>query len=119
VLLASNPVGARGASGSVSVVNDGPDALAADVVASGAGYLVVADGFQSGWRATVDGKPAVLLPADHALVAVAVPTGKHRVQLTYEPDGVGRGVLLSVAGLLGLLVLGFSSRWRRRVEEPA
>ncbi|MCU1587132.1 MAG: Protein of unknown function, rane YfhO [Frankiales bacterium] len=119
VLLASNPDGARGASGAVSVVHDGPDEVSTDVVASGAGYLVVADGFQSSWRATVDGKPAALLPADHALVAVAVPAGKHRVQLTYHPGGVGRGTVLSVLGLLALLGLALSSRLRRRTAEPA
>jgi hypothetical protein len=116
VILASNPAGARGASGRVAVAHDGPDAIEADVTASGAGYVVLADGLQSSWRATVDGKPVSLLKADHALVAVPVPAGNHTVRVTYEPEGVGRGTALSVLGVLALLGLGFSGRLRRRLD---
>ena len=57
------------------------------VDAHGAGYLVVADALQQGWKATVDGRPAALRPADGAVVAIAVGTGDHVVHLWYDPDG--------------------------------
>ncbi|MCW2544072.1 MAG: rane protein of unknown function, partial [Frankiales bacterium] len=114
VLLASNPVSAHGGTAAVTVDKDGPDAVAMSVTARAPGYVVVADGLQTAWRATVDGKPVTMLPADHALVAVPVPAGEHDVRLSYQPDGVGKGSVLSVVGLLAAVGLAFSSRIRRR-----
>ena len=116
VVLAANPDGARGGAGSLRAVHDGADVVAMTVKADGAGYVVVADGLQSTWTATVDGRPAPLLKADHALVAVPVPAGTHRVQLSYAPRGFRAGFAASAAGLVGLLGLSFGvgDRVRRR-----
>ena len=59
------------------MLNDG-DFLRMSVDAEGDGYVVVADGMQTDWVATVDGQPAELLDADHAGVAVARAGGSAR-----------------------------------------
>lgn len=85
------------------------DQVSAQVDAQTAGYLVVADGLQDGWTATVDGTPAPLVDADHALVAVPVPAGRHRVQVRYDSPGwaLGRGIsAVSVLVCVGLLSMG-------------
>ena len=116
VVLAADPAGASGAAGSVRPVKDGPDTVEVDVSAQGAGYLVVADGLQEGWTATVDGEPVALLPADHALVAVPLSAGQHRVRLAYTPRGLRPGLLVSAltALLLGAVVFAGSRRPARR-----
>ncbi len=118
VVLATNPAKASGAAGTVRTVHDGPDALQVRVQAKGAGYLVVADGLQTGWRATVDGRAVPLLDADHALVAVPVPAGVHEVRLRYTPKGLRPGFVLTGLGLLALLGLGITGR-RRAPGPPA
>ena len=98
----------------VEVRTDGPDEIVVDVDAAGAGYLVVADALQTGWAASVDGAAADLVPADHAVVAVPVPAGQHRVRLYYAaPDGrAGLAVtVVAAAALIGLL--GVERRWAR------
>lgn len=77
------------------------------------GLLVVAEQFDPGWRARVDGKPARIFPADHLLMGVPLEAGNHRVELTYAPEVFRTGLFGSLIGLstlLGLLV----SRGRRR-----
>jgi len=100
----------------VTVISGDGDRLAADVDASGSGYLVVADSLQQpGWAATVDGKPATIVPANNAMGAVPVPAGVHRVELTYATPGLRAGLLVSGVSLLvvgGILVL-----WRRSRRE--
>lgn len=88
------------------------DQMRVVVDARGAGYLVVADAIQSGWRAWVDGRPADLVQADHALGAVFVPAGRHEVTLRYQPAAWRLGEL--TAGLSVLVLLALAAVGRRR-----
>ena len=84
------------------------------VDAQGAGYLVVADAIQQGWKATVDGRPAALRPADGAVVAIAVGTGDHVVHLWYAPDGRKPALVLSIVAVLVCVALAAMMVLRRR-----
>ncbi len=119
VLLGSPGPPAAGKPATVQVTADGGDTVAATVTAQGNGYLVVADSMQQqGWSATLDGRPADLVPANHAFVAVAVPAGRHDVRVHYAVPGLQAGGLTSLAGLVGvagiLLWPRFRSAARRR-----
>ena len=126
VLDGPGPAG-EGRPARVAVGEDSGDRIRARVDADGAGYLVVADALQSGWSVTVDGAAAELRPADHGLVAVPVPAGRHDVELTYAPAGWPAGkvvtalAVLAVAGLVALDVLGRRRQHvhRRRRAPPA
>ena len=91
--------------------------IAADVTATGAGYLVVADAIQQdGWSVTVDGNAATLVHADAAMGAVAVPAGKHHVAFTYRAPLQRLGAALSAGTALIMLGVLFWARRRRRPE---
>jgi len=80
----------------------------------GPAWLVLTDTWFPGWQARVDGVPQRVWRANYAFRAVAVPAGRHDVELTYAPRSVRDGLVLTLvaAGLLGaLLVPG-----RRRVD---
>jgi hypothetical protein len=49
------------------------------VAAPFAGLLVLAEGWDPGWQADVDGRQVPVLVADHALLAVELPAGDHHV----------------------------------------
>jgi len=76
------------------------------------GVLVLSDAWYPGWRVTVDGKPAPLLRADYALHGVALPAGRHTVELTYRSRPAAVGLLLSAVGILGLLAFAAIGRKR-------
>lgn len=76
-----------------------------DVETPGAGLLRLADLWYPDWKVTVDGRPAELLRADHALRAVAVPAGRHRVEFRYESPSVRQGMVLSLASVAAALLL--------------
>jgi hypothetical protein len=116
VVLSEGTAGGSGEDGRIEVLNDG-DFLRMSVDAEGDGYVVVADGMQTDWVATVDGQPAELLDADHAGVAVAVPAGQHVVEIRYEPRGQRAGLAISVltaAALLAVAAVSLVLQWRRR-----
>lgn len=83
------------------------------VTAPKGGVLVLLDTFASGWRATVDGRPARIYPANLAFRAVQVPPGCHEVDFLYRPWAVRAGLALSGAGWLAVLSLAVWA-WKRR-----
>lgn len=90
-----------------------------DVDADGAGFVVVGDAMQSpGWGVTVDGEEAELVHADHAMVAVAVAPGRHRVEFRYRAPGQRIGVAVSATSVLVAIALVVWDRRRRRAPLP-
>jgi hypothetical protein len=83
-----------------------------------AGWLVLADTYFPGWRATIDGRSTDIARADYVYRAVWVPAGEHEVRFTYAPSTVRLGAigsLLALLATLGLLVTG-AMRWRNARE---
>jgi hypothetical protein len=103
VLNAPGP-GTDGLPAQITWVDDGLDQMVLDVQAQGAGYLVLADAIQTGWRVTVDDAPATLLAADHAFAAVAVGPGDHAIRFFYPGPLTGTGAWVSGLTVVTLLV---------------
>jgi hypothetical protein len=66
-------------------------------------WLVIAQNYHHWWRAYADGAPLRLWQSNYAFQAVAVPEGKHLVQLVYRDWGFVAGTVLSVLTLTGCL----------------
>jgi hypothetical protein len=62
--------------------------------------LVVANTFDPGWRATVDGAPAEMLETAAGYQALVVPAGATRVELEYRDARVRAGAAASLIALL-------------------
>ena len=65
----------------------------------------LADAWDAGWVAELDGVPVPVERVDHGLRGVVVPPGEHELVLRYAPRGLRIGLLLGLVGALGLLVL--------------
>jgi hypothetical protein len=80
---------------------------------TGPGWLVVADTYDPGWTATIDGRPATIHPANLAQRGIAIPSaGSFRVEMSYTPAGFELGVGLSIVGLaLGTIFLAVPRRF--------
>ena len=64
------------------------------------GHLVLADTFDPGWRATVDGGRTDIVRANGAFRAVRLGPGRHIVDMVYRPASVVAGGVISAASLL-------------------
>ncbi len=106
------------ADGACSIEDVSPEELVVDVNVPAAGMIVVADSFDSGWRAYVDDEPRVIVRANGIYRGVHVDAGKHRVRMVYEPRPFYLGAGLSVTTIVVLLVAGvvggLRTSWRRR-----
>jgi hypothetical protein len=80
------------------------------------GLLYIADAFDDGWSATVNGKKSKILTANYGFRAIVVPAGEVRVKLSYLPSGFIPGLIVSLLSLGIALGLFF---WRPRlIAEP-
>ena len=79
-----------------------------DVRADAPALLVLAQTDYPIWHATVGGRPAPILRANHCFQAIVVPAGTTRVELRVRDRAfeLGLGVSLSALGLLGWLWRG-------------
>ena len=114
---------ARGASAPIAPVTyhrPSDEQIALDVDAGSASAMIfVSEGYHAWWGATVDGRPAPVLRADVAMMAVPVAPGPHRIDLRFSPPGLVRAAdlvteLSWIALVLGVPIALVRSRHGRR-----
>lgn len=87
--------------GTAQLVRESPEELEIAVKADVAGLLVVADSYDRGWKALLDGKSAPVYQVNGLFRGVFVPPGEHRVVFAYAPVSVTIGLLITGVGVLG------------------
>ena len=107
------------ATGNETVIITGmePDHVQIRVEVSAPAVLVLADTYYPGWRATVDGESARILPANWGLRGVGVDAGSHQIEFRYRPLWFWPGLLLTVLAV-SLCLLGLFDRGRFRKRHP-
>jgi hypothetical protein len=104
------------ASGHATITREVPERVEVATESAGDAYLALADTFDPGWSATLDGRPVPIRPAWITFRAVFVPRGRHTVVFRYRPAGFDRGLVLTGCGLL--LTLGCLA-WPRPLAPPS
>ncbi len=92
--------------GAPAEVGNGPGVVTGGVATmEGDGWVVVSQAGWRGWRAYVDGRPANVVPANHAFLAVHVPRGRHSLRLAFRPRSFVAGRTVTAGSLLLLLTV--------------
>jgi hypothetical protein len=91
-----------------------PDRAVADVDAPSAGHLLFSRTFFPSWEASVDGVPARVLLANGRDLGIAVPAGRHRVEISWNATPFRSGVVLQLLAL----VVAFGLAWRELPARP-
>jgi hypothetical protein len=98
-----------------------PDRMTIATQAAAPGLLVVSEVYESGWRAYVDGAEVTILPTDHALRGIPLPTGEHTVELHYDPLSLRLGLWTSGIGTAAMLITFVVAGWSwfmQRIRQP-
>ena len=91
----------------VEVIRADPEHIAVQVSTTADGVLLVADSWNAGWRARVDGKPVDIEHANYLFRAVGLSAGEHTVEMEFSPTSWRVGRAVSAATAL-IVVLGFA-----------
>jgi len=85
-----------------------------DVDADRVGWVFLADANYPGWKATVDGNDSQVFSANLLGKAVAVPVGKHRVEMRFESTTFRGGLICTLVSLLVAVVV-LAVAWRKQI----
>jgi hypothetical protein len=102
------------ARGRAAVRTETPSRVVLDVEMETTGLVVLADQWDPGWKARLNGTAAPVLRANHALRGVVVPAGRGEVEFRYEPESFTEGARLSGAAMAALLAWMGTAIFRRR-----
>lgn len=79
-------------SGEARIVTETSTRIDVACSAAAPAVVVLADRWDRGWKATVDGRPTPIFRVDHALRGVAVPAGTSAIRFVYRPDSFRWGL---------------------------
>lgn len=107
--------------GRARIVDEIPTRIRARLTMETPGLVVLADRWDKGWRAYLDGRPVPILRTNHALRGVMVPAGDSDLEFRYEPAAFRIGLALCGAAAVGLALVAVirARRWRRPARLPA
>ena len=104
------PRGVEGKEGKVEFISESNNRLQLLVRAPENTFLVLNDTYFPGWKAFVDGKQTTIYRADYTFRAISLNAGTHRVDFVYDPLSFKLGVMISLLGIIGCVVVGFVTR---------
>lgn len=83
----------------VTVSYPNPQQAVLDVTLEIPGIVVLADVNYPGWKLTIDGHPAPVIPVNRLMRGAAVERGTHRLVYTFDPASFRIGLMATVAGV--------------------
>lgn len=118
IVVAAGPGGpaSPGFAGASRIRDRRSDRIVLETTASAPGWVVLVDAWDPGWLARVDGRPAVLERANVAFRAVAVPAGRHEVEMLFRPRLLAPALWTSAASVAALAVGAWLARPPRRPQ---
>ena len=81
-----------------------------DVESRGEAFLIASITRHKYWRATIDGAPVSIAPANIAFQGITVPPGKHRVELRYRNPLILPAAIASLIALIACIAAYALSR---------
>jgi hypothetical protein len=118
VAYAESPVNLSGPSqGSAEIVHEIPTEITVSVDMQTPGVVVLADRWDKGWNAYLDGRPVRILRINHAIRGVQVPKGKATLEFRYEPESSVWGLRFAGLSLLVSLSWVGMSVWLRNARQ--
>ena len=112
-VLEEQPQGLLSGSGSAEIKIYEANKIEIETNANAPALLVLSDPFYPGWKATIDGQETKIYRTNYAFRSVAVPGGRHSVRFTYEPSSFKIGLLLSIIGVIGMLIISKTKLLRK------
>jgi len=109
---------AGGTSESVKLVERRAHRVTVRVKLDQAGLVVFSDTWTPDWKATIDGRPETVVPANLFMRAVPCPAGEHTISVYYESESFSRGSMVSLGALAVCMVLLLVGPLRRRISGP-
>lgn len=105
-----------GSSSSARILEYSPQSVKVKTKSSRQEILVFSDAYDSGWRATIDGRETKVYRANYNFRAVLVPEGEHLVDFSYKPKSFVIGLWLSITTAFFLFVIALKIYFKKFIK---
>lgn len=95
--------------GNVQIIYYSPNLIKINTTTQSNEVLVLADQYEDGWQATIDGRTSVIGPANLIFRAIKAPAGSHQIIFSYWPKIFDLGLKISLITLFLVILLTFYS----------
>ena len=102
--------------GAATIVEEIPTRITVSVQMETPGLVVLADLWDKGWRAFLNGRRVPILRTNHAIRGVVVPAGSGMLEFRYAPVSFAWG--LGLAGLAAVVLLAWLGTTLRNPSPP-
>jgi hypothetical protein len=102
--------------GQAEIVSEIPTRVTVALRMETPGLVVLADLWDKGWQAYLNGRPVPILRTNHAIRGVVVPAGSGTIEFQYAPASFAWGLRLSALGAITLLGWTGMTLFRRRLS---
>ncbi|OGM08239.1 hypothetical protein A2159_01605 [Candidatus Woesebacteria bacterium RBG_13_34_9] len=109
----------------INNVSETGNNITLNITSTGQGFLNISDTFYPGWEAKVNNKKTEIFAANVNSKAILLNDGENNVEVSYKPNSLKTGILISLLSHLIILTLiftpqkffkGLSSIWRRKIS---
>ena len=94
----------RQSTGTARITDSRPNSVRIEAQLQSEGFLVLSDVHYSGWRASVDGRPAKILQTNSVFRGLPLGPGSHTIEFHFRPRSVYLGAVVSLATLVTLFI---------------
>lgn len=95
--------------GQIKIVDYQPNNVKIETKTDSDELLILADQFEDGWKAAVDGKETAISRANFIFRAVKVPAGSHEIVFNYYPKSFDTGLRITLITLLMVAILALGA----------
>ena len=78
------------------------------------GILYLSIPYERGWSVYVDGKKTSTKKVFDAMLGAEIGPGEHVVELRYFPDGLGKGIVISISAAIAFILLTADEAARKK-----
>jgi membrane protein YfhO len=97
-LVLAGDTGSR-STGTARITDSKPNFVEIETQVPSQGFLALSDVYYSGWKASVDGRPAKILRTNAVFRGLPLGPGNHTIQFRFEPRSVYAGAVVTLATL--------------------
>ncbi|MBQ5333148.1 MAG: YfhO family protein [Oscillospiraceae bacterium] len=86
------------------------DHIKGEITAEKDGVMFTTISWEPGWTIKVDGQKVEPVKICDALIGVELTAGTHEIEMTFFPEGLSVGIILSLSGIIAIIIIAVSEK---------
>lgn len=94
----------------LNITSFSEDHIKGEITAEKDGVMFTSISWEPGWTIKVDGEKVEPVKVCDALIGVELTAGTHEIEMTFFPEGLTIGIIITLCGIITIIIIAVSSR---------